>query len=65
MRGALEHNGSVASLEDWFDPNRTKDTYVPTGFRGPSETRAVRGHPFGLALSLDDKKALLAFLRTL
>jgi len=65
MRGALEHNGSVASLEDWFDPHRTEGTYVPTGFRGPSETRAVKGHPFGLALSPDDKKALLAFLRTL
>lgn len=65
MRSVLEHNGSVASLEDWFDPNRTKDTYVPTGFRGPSETRAVKGHPFGLALPPDDKRALIAFLRTL
>jgi len=26
MRGAFEHNGSVASLEDWFDPSRLKDT---------------------------------------
>jgi len=64
-RSALEHNGSVASLEDWFDPNRLKDTYVPTGFRGPDPTRAVKGHPFGLRLSAEDKKALLAFLRTL
>ena len=65
MRSALEHNGSVASLEDWFDPNRLKDTYVPTGFRGPDLNRAVKGHPFGLQLSMDEKKALLAFLRTL
>ena len=65
MRSALEHNGSVGSLEDWFDPNRLKDTYVPTGFRGPDPNRAVKGHPFGLQLSTDDKKALLAFLRTL
>ncbi len=64
-RRALEHNGSVASLEDWFDPNRLKDTYVPTGFRGPDPTRAVKGHAFGLQLSPEDKQALLAFLRTL
>ncbi|MGA7413615.1 MAG: hypothetical protein WBW33_24280, partial [Bryobacteraceae bacterium] len=64
-RGALEHNGSVASLEDWFDPNRLKDSYVPTGFRGPNPTRAVKGHPFGLQLSAEDKKELIAFLRTL
>jgi hypothetical protein len=64
-RKALEHNGSVASLEDWFDPNRLKDSYVPTGFRGPNPTRAVKGHAFGLQLSSEDKQALLAFLRTL
>ena len=65
MRSVLEHNGSVASLEDWFDPNRTRDDYTPTGFRGPEKTRAVKGHPFGLNLSQNDKKALIAFLRTL
>jgi hypothetical protein len=65
MRSALEHNGSIASLEDWFDPNRLQDTYVPSGFRGPDPTRAVKGHLFGLQLSADDKKALVAFLRTL
>jgi cytochrome c553 len=65
MRNVLEHNGSVTTLEDWFDPKRTKDTYTPTGFRGPNKTRAVKGHPFGLDLSRDDKKALIAFLRTL
>jgi mono/diheme cytochrome c family protein len=65
MRSALEHNASVASLEDWFDPNRLKEAYVPTGFRGQDPTRAVKGHPFGLQLSPDDKKALIAYLRTL
>ena len=44
MRSSIEHNGSVASLEDWFDPNRLKDTYVPTRFRGPDLNRAVKGH---------------------
>jgi hypothetical protein len=65
-RGPLEHNGSVATLEDWFDPARLRDDYVPTGFRGyPARTRAVRGHAFGVSLSDSDKRALIAFLKTL
>ena len=44
-RGPFEHNGSVATLEDWFDPNRLRDDYVPTGFKGYGvKTRAVKGH---------------------
>ncbi len=66
-RGPFEHNGSVATLEDWFDPRRLRDDYVPTGWKGPpgTKTRAVKGHVFGLDLSLDDRKALIAFLKTL
>jgi hypothetical protein len=65
-RGPFEHNGSVATLEDWFDPRRLRDDYVPTGFRGYGVTaRAVKGHPFGLDLSGEDRKALIAFLKTL
>jgi len=66
-RGPFEHNGSVASLEDWFDPARSKDDYVPTGWRGPAgtKTRAVPGHEFGLDLSAEDRNALIAFLKTL
>jgi hypothetical protein len=65
-RGPFEHSGSVATLEDWFDPRRTQDDYVPTGFKGPGVTsRAVRGHPFGLSLSAADRAALIAFLKTL
>jgi hypothetical protein len=64
-RGPFEHNGSVATLEDWFDPKRLRDDYVPTGFRGYGvKTRAVKGHRFGLSLSQADKKALIAFLKT-
>jgi len=29
-RGPFEHNGSVATLEDWFDPERLKDDYEPS-----------------------------------
>jgi hypothetical protein len=65
-RGPFEHNGSVATLEDWFDPRRLRDDYVPTGFKGYGvKTRAVKGHQFGLKLSSEDKQALIGFLRPL
>ena len=65
-RGPFEHNGSVATLEDWFDPRRLRGDYVPTGFKGAGvATRAVPGHRFGLALPPTDKTALIAFLKTL
>jgi len=65
-RGLYEHNGSVASLEDWFDPRRLREDYVPSGWRGPGVAqRAVPGHEFGLDLEAQDKAALIAFLRTL
>jgi hypothetical protein len=65
-RGPLEHGGSVATLEDWFNPARLRDDYVPTGFVGYKlKHRSVPGHEFGLYLSSDDRRALIAFLRTL
>ena len=65
-RGPFEHNGSVATLEDWFDPARLRQDYVPTGYAGPNgRSRSVKGHEFGLNLSAKDRTALIAFLRTL
>jgi hypothetical protein len=65
-RGPFEHSGSVATLEDWFDPRRLREGYTPTGFMGYKAThRAVCGHEFGLRLRGGDKAALIAFLRTL
>ena len=65
-RSPFEYNGSVATLEDWFDPHRLRDDYVPTGFVGYGlRSRAVRGHEFGLKISAEDKTALIAFLKTL
>jgi len=65
-RGPFEHNGSVATLEDWFDPRRLSADYVPTGWKGYGvTTRAVPGHEFGLKLPSDDKRALIAYLKTL
>ena len=65
-RGPFEHNGSVATIEDWFDPRRLDDDYVPTGFRVVgAKSRPVPGHVIGLDLSDAEKAALIAFLRTL
>jgi len=65
-RGMFGHSGWCATLEDWFDPRRTRDDYVPTGFKPyGAKTYAVKGHPFGLNLSVEDRKALIAFLKTL
>lgn len=65
-RGPFEHSGSVATLEDWFDPRRLRNDYVPTGYKGYGVThRAVPGHPFGINLPPGDKAALIAFLKTL
>ncbi len=65
-RGPFEHNGSVATLEEWFDPNRLRDDHVPTGFKGHGvNARAVKGHEFGLRLPAAEKQALIAFLKTL
>jgi hypothetical protein len=65
-RGPFEHNGSSATLEDWFDPARLSDDYVPTGFKGyDGRTRSVKGHRFGLDLPPAERKALVAFLKIL
>jgi hypothetical protein len=65
-RGPFEHGGSELTLEDWFNPRRLDDNHIPTGFRGFGiETRKVPGHPFGLDLNDADRKALIAFLKTL
>ena len=62
-RNAFGHNGQAETLEEWFDPSRRREDYVPKGFHlGPG---AIRGHEFGLKLSPDDRQALIAFLKTL
>ncbi len=65
-RGMFGHSGWCATLDDWFDPRRVRDDYLPTGFKPyGAKTYAVKGHPFGLDLSEEDRKALIAFLKTL
>jgi hypothetical protein len=65
-RGMFGHSGWCATLEDWFDPKRLNDDYVPTGFKPyGTKTYAVKGHDFGLDLTPQEKKDLIAFLKTL
>lgn len=65
-RSPLLHDGSLATLEELFDPARLRPDYVPGGFIGAGiEARAVPGHPFGLDLPDEDKAALISFLNTL
>jgi cytochrome c peroxidase len=65
-RPRLLHDGSLASLEELFDPARRNGDYRSKGWNPPgTTTRAITGHDFGLALDRDDKATLLAFLRSL
>ena len=65
-RPRLLHDGSLTSLEEMFDPARVDAAYTPKAWNPPGvTTRPVPGHTFGLALPLEDKRALLAFLRSL
>lgn len=65
-RSMFGHSGWCATLEDWLDPRRTREDYIPTGFKPQGvRTYAVKGHPFGFDLSPSDRAALIAFLKTL
>ena len=62
-RNAFGHGGQAETLEEWFDPARVKEDYVPKGFHiGPGP---IKGHEFGLKLAADDRHDLIAFLKTL
>jgi len=62
-RNAFGHSGQAETLEEWFDPARLRDDYVPKGFHlGPGP---IKGHEFGLKMGPDDRQALIAFLKTL
>jgi hypothetical protein len=65
-RGHYLHDGSVASLEEMFDPDRIQETHLPGGWRPlGTDTRAIKGHEFGLNLKAEEREQLIAFLRTL
>jgi len=65
-RSMFGHSGWCATLEDWFDPKRLEEGYEPKGFKPyGAQSYAVKGHPSGLDLSEEDRRALIAFLKTL
>ena len=65
-RGHYLHDGSVATLEEMFDPDRVKETHRPGGWTLPGTvTRSIKGHEFGLHLEPSEREQLIAFLRTL
>ncbi len=65
-RGRYLHDGSVATLEELFDPGRLKPDHVPGGFRPVGvKARAIPGHEFGLKLSPEERQRLIVFLKTL
>ena len=65
-RGPFEHSGSITTLEEWFDPARLRDDYLPKGWNPPdTRARPIPGHEYGLDLTAGDKRALIAFLKTL
>lgn len=63
FRSAFGHGGWAETLDEWLDPARLKDDYVPQGFHlGPGP---IKGHEFGLKLAAGDRQDLIAFLKTL
>jgi len=65
-RTGFLHNGHLATLEDLFDVARFSPNYIPTAYKPYGvEKMAVTGHPFGMELKADEKKALVAFIKSL
>ena len=65
-RSMFGHSGWCATLEDGFDQRRVREDYVPTGWKPHDrQTYAVKGHPYGLTAPQEDRRALIAFLKTL
>jgi len=62
-RNAFGHEGQAETLEEWLDAARLQSDHEPKGFHiGPG---VIKGHEFGLKLAAGDKRALIAFLKSL
>lgn len=65
-RGHFLHDGSLATLEEMFDPARLQPDFEPHGWSPPGvRKRAVIGHEYGLNFTVEQRRQLIAFLRTL
>jgi hypothetical protein len=65
LEACLLHDGSIGSLEEFFDSSRLKLDFRSSNWGPVVQSHAVEGHPFGLNLTQPDRAALIAFLRTL
>jgi len=61
-RGPLGHAGAAQTLEEWFDRRRLE---APGSEEPAFNGRGKQGHRYGLDLSEEDRRTLIAFLRTL
>lgn len=65
-RTGFLHSGYVKTLEELFDKARLNEDYIPKGYKpAHAKSMAVKGHLFGLDLNAQDKKALIAFIKSL
>jgi hypothetical protein len=60
-----EGNAALAAFQRRCAPFLFQHSRLPRRFSPAPPKRAVPGHTFGLSLTPDDKRALLAFLRSL
>jgi hypothetical protein len=65
LEAAFLHDGSIGSLEEYFDPARLKPDFRSSNWSPLTQSHAVEGHRFGLDLKPEDRTALVAFLKTL
>jgi hypothetical protein len=65
LEACLLHDGSIGSLEEFFNPDRLKPDFRSSNWAPIVKPHAVDGHPFGLHLAPADRAYLIAFLRTL
>lgn len=65
LEACFLHDGSIGTLEEFFNPARLKPEFRSSNWSPATPAHAVAGHPFGLALTPDDRAALIAFLKTL
>lgn len=62
-RNGFGHGGQAATLEEWLDPARLEPGYVPKGYHVKSGP--IEGHEKGMDLTSEEKRDLIAFLKTL
>ncbi|MFN0103649.1 MAG: hypothetical protein ACKV2U_16355 [Bryobacteraceae bacterium] len=65
LESSFLHDGSIGTLEELFDPKRLQMDFRSSNWSASMRSHAVEGHRFGVELSPADRRALIAFLRTL